>query len=50
MKPTRPLHKIGQSPWLHNGTCVLLGNGSLHRHCSTHALIRRDRQLQETRA
>ena len=31
MKPLRPLHKIGQSPWPNRITHGLLDNGVLHR-------------------
>ncbi len=31
MRPPRPLHKIGQSPWLGNITHGLLDNGALRR-------------------
>ncbi len=50
MNPNRTPHEIGQRSWLRNGTCMVRGSGCLRRHCCTHALIRRDRPLQETRA
>jgi hypothetical protein len=48
MNPNRTPHEIGQRSWLRNGTCMV--RGCLRRHCCAHALIRRDRPLQETRA